>query len=122
MPLYSSMNLEVKKGIWCEACRSPLHRRTNIRENQAANQPNQIDCEREVWEGPAAADEEAEEPRDRLASYGDREGTMAMFGGWTGIDLLMCDDDVDFRFVKMPAVQSMIYYWTETVPGTKVLK
>jgi alkanesulfonate monooxygenase SsuD/methylene tetrahydromethanopterin reductase-like flavin-dependent oxidoreductase (luciferase family) len=35
----------------------------------------------------AATDEEAEAKRDDLASYGDREGTLAMFGGWTGIDL-----------------------------------
>jgi hypothetical protein len=45
-----------------------------------------------------------------------------MFGGWTGIDLSTYDDDTDFRFVKMPAVQSMIDHWMETVPGTKRLK
>jgi hypothetical protein len=53
-------------------------------------------------------DEEAEAKRDDLASYGDREGTLAMFGGWTGIDLSTYDDDMDFRFVKMTAVKSMI--------------
>jgi alkanesulfonate monooxygenase SsuD/methylene tetrahydromethanopterin reductase-like flavin-dependent oxidoreductase (luciferase family) len=31
-------------------------------------------------------------------------------------------DDEDFRFVKMPAVQSMIGHWTKTVPGPKDLK
>jgi alkanesulfonate monooxygenase SsuD/methylene tetrahydromethanopterin reductase-like flavin-dependent oxidoreductase (luciferase family) len=39
-----------------------------------------------------------------------------------GIDLSTYSNDEDFRFVKMPAVQSMIDHWTETVPGTKDLK
>lgn len=59
----------------------------------------------------AETDEAAEAKRDDLASYGDGEGTLAMFGGWTGIDLSKYSDD-----------ESMIDHWTETVPGTKDLK
>ncbi|KAF4634401.1 hypothetical protein G7Y89_g3710 [Cudoniella acicularis] len=58
----------------------------------------------------AESDETAKVKRDDLASYGNKEGTLAMFGGWTGIDLSTYSDDEDFRFVKMPAVQSMIYH------------
>ena len=67
-------------------------------------------------------DEKAEKKRDELLSYGDREGALALFGGWTGIDLSTYSDDEDFRFVGLPAVQSMVNRWSETVPGTEGLK
>lgn len=67
-------------------------------------------------------DEKAFKKRDELLKYGDREGALALFGGWTGIDLSTYSDDEDFRFVKLPAVQSMVQRWSETVPGTEGLK
>ena len=67
-------------------------------------------------------DEKAFEKRDELLTYGDREGALALFGGWTGIDMSTYSDDEDFRFVKLPAVQSMVERWSETVPGTEGLK
>jgi alkanesulfonate monooxygenase SsuD/methylene tetrahydromethanopterin reductase-like flavin-dependent oxidoreductase (luciferase family) len=67
-------------------------------------------------------DEKAFQKRDELLTYGDREGALALFGGWTGIDLSTYGDDEDFRFVKLPAVQSMVQRWSETVPGTEGLK
>lgn len=67
-------------------------------------------------------DEKAFQKRDELLKYGDREGALALFGGWTGIDLSTYSDDEDFRFVKLPAVQSMVQRWSETVPGTEGLK
>lgn len=66
--------------------------------------------------------EKAFQKRDELLTYGDREGALALFGGWTGIDLSTYSDDEDFRFVKLPAVQSMVQRWSETVPGTEGLK
>ena len=67
-------------------------------------------------------DEKAYAKRDELLTYGDREGALALFGGWTGIDLSTYGEDEDFRFVKLPAVQSMVQRWSETVPGTEGLK
>ena len=66
-------------------------------------------------------DEKAFQKRDDLLTYGDREGALALFGGWTGIDLSTYSDDEDFRFVKLPAVQSMVQRWSETVPGSEGL-
>jgi hypothetical protein len=51
-------------------------------------------------------------------SYGDREGALALFGGWTGIDLSTYSDDEDFRFAKLPAIQSIVDSWSKTVPGS----
>ncbi|KIW14971.1 hypothetical protein PV08_07758 [Exophiala spinifera] len=70
----------------------------------------------------AATDEEAERKHQEYLSYGDKEGALALFGGWTGIDLSTYSDDEDFRFVKKPMIQSIVNGWADTVPGSKDLK
>ncbi|KAJ5293680.1 hypothetical protein N7508_008501 [Penicillium antarcticum] len=67
----------------------------------------------------AETDEAAQAKFDELKTYGDREGALALFGGWTGYDLSTYDDDQDFRFVELPAVRSMVNHWASTVPGTE---
>ncbi|KAL8791972.1 MAG: hypothetical protein Q9195_005461 [Heterodermia aff. obscurata] len=70
----------------------------------------------------AETDEAAQAKRQELLSYGDKEGALALFGGWTGIDLSTYSDDEDFRFTKLPAIQSIVNGWASTVPGTDNLK
>lgn len=67
----------------------------------------------------AETDEEAHAKFNHLKKYGDREGALALFGGWTGYDLSTYTDDQDFRFVEQPAVRSMVNHWASTVPGTE---
>ncbi|KAJ5132605.1 hypothetical protein N7448_006763 [Penicillium atrosanguineum] len=67
----------------------------------------------------AETDEKANARFDELKGYGDREGALALFGGWTGYDLSTYTDDQDFRFVEQPAVRSMVNHWASTVPGTE---
>lgn len=67
-------------------------------------------------------DEKAQKKRDGFISYGDREGALTLFGGWTGIDMATYSDDEDFKFVKLPAVQSLVNRWSDTVPGSEGLK
>lgn len=67
----------------------------------------------------AATDEEAQAKRDDYLKYADHEGALALFGGWTGVDLSGYADDEDFRFSSdSPRVQSMVRRWSSTVPGT----
>lgn len=66
----------------------------------------------------AATDDEAHQKYAELAKYGDREGALALFGGWSGIDLSSFSDDEDFRFTMLPAVRSMVNHWAKTVPGS----
>jgi len=66
----------------------------------------------------ADTDEAAELKRAEYLSYTDREGTLALFGGWTGVDLSQYSDDEDFRFSKSPAVESIVSRWASTVPGS----
>ena len=66
----------------------------------------------------AETDEAARAKKEELLSYGDKEGALALFGGWTGIDLSTYSDDEDFRFTSLPAIQSIVNGWASTVPGS----
>ncbi|KAF2095988.1 alkanesulfonate monooxygenase [Rhizodiscina lignyota] len=66
----------------------------------------------------AETDEAAQAKQEELLKYGDREGALALFGGWTGVDLSKFTDDEDFRFSKVPSVRSIVERWNETVPGS----
>lgn len=66
----------------------------------------------------AETDEKAQAKFADLASYGDREGALALFGGWSGYDLSKYGDDEDFRFLDSapPAVRSMVNHWASVSP------
>ncbi|PQE07414.1 xenobiotic compound family protein [Rutstroemia sp. NJR-2017a WRK4] len=66
----------------------------------------------------AETDEKAKEKFELLASYGDREGALSLFGGWSGYDLSSYGDDEDFRFIDNapPAVRSMVNHWASVSP------
>lgn len=66
-------------------------------------------------------DEKAQAKYKELLSYGDREGALALFGGWTGNDLSGYSDDEDLVLVDKPAIRSVINRWASTVPGTEGL-
>ncbi|KAI1500811.1 Nitrilotriacetate monooxygenase component A/pristinamycin IIA synthase subunit A [Biscogniauxia marginata] len=66
----------------------------------------------------AATDEEAWAKREDYLKYADQEGALALFGGWTGIDLSTYSDDEDFRISDAPRVRSIVKRWSESVPGT----
>ena len=66
----------------------------------------------------AETNEDAHHKYNELASYGDREGALALFGGWSGYDLSKYSDEEDFRFSEEtpPAVRSMVNHWASTSP------
>ncbi|KJR89777.1 xenobiotic compound monooxygenase, DszA family [Sporothrix schenckii 1099-18] len=67
--------------------------------------------------GKDDADAAAKEKEFR--AYSNTEGALALFGGWTGVDLSKYDDDQDFRLAgDNPRIQSLIARWSATVPGT----
>ncbi|KAI1616960.1 alkanesulfonate monooxygenase [Exophiala viscosa] len=67
-------------------------------------------------------DEKAQAKYEEYLSYADMEGSMTLFGGWTGTDLSKLDDDEDFQFSGPPGIQSMISSWSATIPGTNGVK
>jgi alkanesulfonate monooxygenase SsuD/methylene tetrahydromethanopterin reductase-like flavin-dependent oxidoreductase (luciferase family) len=66
----------------------------------------------------AATDEEAKAKGEEYLRYADDEGALALFGGWTEVDLSGNTNDEDFRFAESPRVQSIMRRWSATVPGS----
>ncbi|CAM1502332.1 Fc.00g043160.m01.CDS01 [Cosmosporella sp. VM-42] len=66
----------------------------------------------------AATDEKASAKREEYLEYADSEGALALFGGWTGVDLSSYKDDDDFYASDSPRVRSIVRRWSDTVPGT----
>ena len=50
-------------------------------------------------------EEEAKAKFEDYAQYGDLDGALALFGGWTGIDLAVYQDDEELRHVESNAIR-----------------
>ncbi|KAK7743257.1 hypothetical protein SLS53_004342 [Cytospora paraplurivora] len=61
--------------------------------------------------------EEATAKYEELLSYGSSEGALALFGGWTGIDLAQYGDDEELRHVESNAIRSAVDGWSKSLPG-----
>jgi FMN-dependent oxidoreductase (nitrilotriacetate monooxygenase family) len=65
----------------------------------------------------APTQEEAEAKYAEYASHADLEGALALFGGWTGIDLSKYGDDEELRHVESNAIKSAVESWSKSMPG-----
>lgn len=52
--------------------------------------------------------EEAQAKYADYVQYGDSEGALALFGGWTGVDMAKYADDEELRYVESNAIRSYI--------------
>lgn len=48
-------------------------------------------------------------------SYGSKEGALALFGGYTGIDLSQFNDDQELRYVESNAIWTSVETWVKYV-------
>ncbi|KXT12245.1 hypothetical protein AC579_815 [Pseudocercospora musae] len=64
-------------------------------------------------------EEEAEAKYDDYIQYGSAEGALALFGGWTGIDLEPYGDDEELRYVESNAIKSAVEAWSKSHPTIK---
>lgn len=62
-------------------------------------------------------EEEAQKKFDDYRNIGSIEGALALFGGWTGIDLNQYDDDQELRHVESNAIRSAVEAWSKASPG-----
>ena len=60
--------------------------------------------------------EEADAKYLDLAQYGDYEGALALFGGWTGVDMAPYGEDEELRYVESNAIQGYIRNLIKTAP------
>lgn len=58
-------------------------------------------------------EEEAQRKYEEFRSLGSVEGALALFGGWTGIDLAKYSDDEELRHVESNAIRSVVFltFW-----------
>jgi FMN-dependent oxidoreductase (nitrilotriacetate monooxygenase family) len=64
-----------------------------------------------------ATDQEAQAKYREYVGYGSEDGALALFGGWTGIDLAKYDDDQELRHVESNAIRSAVEGWSKAQPG-----
>ena len=64
-----------------------------------------------------ATEEAARAKYDEYLSYGSEDGALALFGGWTGIDLAQYADDQELRHVESNAIRSAVEAWSKAAPG-----
>ncbi|KAI9801776.1 MAG: hypothetical protein M1825_003148 [Sarcosagium campestre] len=62
-------------------------------------------------------EEEARQKFEEYASFGSIEGALALFGGWTGINLAEYGDDEELRHVQSNAIRSAVEAWSKSTPG-----
>jgi FMN-dependent oxidoreductase (nitrilotriacetate monooxygenase family) len=62
-------------------------------------------------------EEEANAKFEDCQQYGDIDGALTLFGGWTGIDLAQYDDDQELRHVESNAIRSAVEGWSKASPG-----
>lgn len=54
---------------------------------------------------------------EEYVGYGSEDGALALFGGWTGIDLAKYGDDEELRHVESNAIRSAVEAWSKSLPG-----
>lgn len=48
--------------------------------------------------------------------HGSEDGALALFGGWTGIDMAQYGDDEELRHVESNAIRSAVEAWSQATP------
>lgn len=51
-----------------------------------------------------------------LIQYGDYEGALALFGGWTGVDMSPYGEDEELKYIKSNAIQGYIRNLIKSAP------
>ncbi|PVH97303.1 Nitrilotriacetate monooxygenase component A/pristinamycin IIA synthase subunit A [Periconia macrospinosa] len=65
----------------------------------------------------AETEEAAQAKYEDYVQYGDTDGALALFGGWTGIDLDVYGDDEELRHVESNAIRSAVEAWSQSTPN-----
>jgi alkanesulfonate monooxygenase SsuD/methylene tetrahydromethanopterin reductase-like flavin-dependent oxidoreductase (luciferase family) len=64
-------------------------------------------------------EKEAHEKHREFIGLGSKEGALALFGGWTGIDLSKYGDDEELRYVESNGIRSIVEGWSKACPGVE---
>ena len=64
----------------------------------------------------APTDEEAQAKVDEYRSYISLEGALALFGGWSGLDMSQFDPDTPLKYIETDALTSVLNMFTKADP------
>lgn len=64
----------------------------------------------------APTDEEAQAKADEYRSYISLEGALALFGGWSGLDMSQFDPDTPLKYIETDALTSVLNRFTKADP------
>lgn len=67
----------------------------------------------------AKTDEEAKAKYEDYVKHGSEEGALALFGGWTGMDLAPYGPDEELRAVEGNAIKSAVENFAKQSPGVE---
>lgn len=87
-------------------------------EEQFGRDPNNIKFLTMLCPILGATDEEAQAKYEDYLQYGSEEGALALFGGWTGIDMSKYEDDEELRQVESNAIRSAVEVWSRASATT----
>ena len=85
---------------------------------QFGRDPNSIKVLALVTPILGRTEEEAQAKLAEYRKYASHEGALALFGGWTGIDLSKYGDDQELRQVESNAVRSTVEGYARFSPAT----
>jgi long-chain alkane monooxygenase len=108
------------EGVFITATRPEVlaPRITDIRARAAAagRDPQSVKCFALVTVITAATDEEARTKYDDYLRYASYDGALALYGGWSGLDLSGYDPDTPLRYVETDAVRSAVEQFSSADP------
>ena len=94
---------------------------SRIREETVINgrDPNDVKIITMITPIVAETTEEAQAKYDEYVAHSSYEGALALFGGWTGVDLSSFDPDDEVQYVENDAIRSTLESFTTIDPTRK---
>ncbi|KAI1418192.1 Nitrilotriacetate monooxygenase component A/pristinamycin IIA synthase subunit A [Hypoxylon sp. FL1857] len=101
-----------------EVCAKSIAEIRELAKTQFGRDPSNIKVLALVTAILGRTEEEAQEKLADYRKYASHEGALALFGGWTGIDLNKYGEDEELRHVESNAVRSTVEGYARFSPGT----
>ncbi|CAJ2513108.1 Uu.00g012270.m01.CDS01 [Anthostomella pinea] len=101
-----------------EVCARNIAEIRSTAEKQYGRDPTDIKVLALVTPILGETEQEAQEKLAEYRKYASHDGALALFGGWTGIDLSKYGDEEELRHVESNAVKSTVEAYARFSPGT----
>ncbi len=100
-----------------EACKGSIADVRKLAKEKFGRDPRNLKVLALVCPILGGSEEEAKAKYEDYKQYADLEGALALFGGWTGIDLNLYEEDQELRYVESNAVRATVEAYARISPG-----